>query len=181
MKIACLVSLLVATVASVSAGDLTSPYADQGAREIKALSAADIADLLAGKGMGYAKAAELNGYPGPAHVLELADELQLSTKQRAETQSIFDLMAESAKQVGAELVGAERKLDSAFRMRRMTPELLARSLEDISDLNGKLRAIHLQAHLAQTKVLTPSQVAHYAVLRGYANRPGNATHEHERS
>jgi hypothetical protein len=49
-----------------------SPYAGQQTRAIKALSPEDLAGLLNGEGMGMAKAAELNGYPGPVHVLELA-------------------------------------------------------------------------------------------------------------
>src|SRR5215469_14793256 len=47
------------------------PYAGQEARTIKALSDDDIAALRKGEGMGMAKAAELNGYPGPVHVLAL--------------------------------------------------------------------------------------------------------------
>ena len=49
-----------------------SPYAGQQTRAIKALSPEDLAGLLNGEGRGMAKAAELNGYPGPVHVLELA-------------------------------------------------------------------------------------------------------------
>ena len=56
-----------------------SPYAGMQARSIKALSEQQIADLKAGRGMGLALAAELNGYPGPAHVLEVADQLGLSS------------------------------------------------------------------------------------------------------
>ena len=59
-----------------------SPYAGQQTREIKALSSTQTADLLAGKGMELAKAAELNGYPGPMHTLELATQLELSTEQK---------------------------------------------------------------------------------------------------
>ena len=42
-----------------------SPYAGQESREIKSLSPAEVDGYLAGAGMGFAKAAELNGYPGP--------------------------------------------------------------------------------------------------------------------
>ena len=42
-----------------------------------------VADLKAGRGMGLALAAELNGYPGPSHVLELADKLKLSAEDKA--------------------------------------------------------------------------------------------------
>jgi hypothetical protein len=60
------------------AAEPRSPYAGQELRDVKALSNADIEAYLAGKGMGYAKAAELNSYPGPKHVLELSKELDLT-------------------------------------------------------------------------------------------------------
>ena len=42
-----------------------SPYAGQESRAIKALSDSEIDDLANGRGMGLAKAGELNGYPSP--------------------------------------------------------------------------------------------------------------------
>jgi hypothetical protein len=54
-------------------------------RAIKALSEWQVSDLSAGRGMGLAMAAELNGYAGPSHVLELADKLELSSDQRGRT------------------------------------------------------------------------------------------------
>ena len=47
-----------------------SPYAGEEARAIKSLSADDIAELQRGGGRGLAKPAELNGVPGPAHLLD---------------------------------------------------------------------------------------------------------------
>ena len=67
--------LLVLAVSPAAAQD-PAPYAGLETREIKALSPEQIEDLLAGEGMGYALAAELNHYPGPRHVLALAAELQ---------------------------------------------------------------------------------------------------------
>src|SRR5688500_491116 len=60
----------IALFASAAAGAAEShaPYAGQQSRDIKSLSEQEIAALLAGQGAGLAKAAELNGYPGPAHV-----------------------------------------------------------------------------------------------------------------
>jgi hypothetical protein len=49
---------------SVLAADMF--YAGQQARTTKALSDEDIAALSNGEGKGMAKAAELNGYPGPS-------------------------------------------------------------------------------------------------------------------
>ncbi|MCX7274130.1 MAG: hypothetical protein NTV19_13305 [Burkholderiales bacterium] len=54
------------------------------ARDIKSLSAQQMADLRAGTGMALALPAELNGYPGPSHALELADQLKLSPEQIAQ-------------------------------------------------------------------------------------------------
>jgi len=51
-------------------------------RTVKVLSEQQITDLKTGRGMGLALAAEFNDYPGPSHVLELADALQLSDEQR---------------------------------------------------------------------------------------------------
>ena len=59
-----------------------SPYAGMQTRTIKSLSNEQIADLKAGRGMGLALAAELNGYPGPIHLLELSEKLELSADQK---------------------------------------------------------------------------------------------------
>src|SRR5687768_13035154 len=89
-------------------------YAGQQHREIKSLSVEERADLLAGRGMGLAKAGELNGYPGPRHVLDLAAQLSLSTNQRTATEAVFSKMQTRAKELGAEIIEAEQALDRAF-------------------------------------------------------------------
>src|SRR5690554_4606076 len=146
-----------------------SPYAGEEMREIKALSATDIAGFLGGKGMGYAKAAELNGYPGPAHVLELAEELSLTADQRAETQAIFERMEAAAKDLGADMVAAERALDDAFHNKEITESSLPRLVEQIGDIDSRLRTVHLRAHLQQTEILDEHQIMRYMTLRGYQN------------
>lgn len=50
-----------------------SHYAGLESRDIKALSADDIAGLRAGASICMALPAELNGYPGPMHVLVVID------------------------------------------------------------------------------------------------------------
>jgi hypothetical protein len=77
-----LVLLLVAAFA-FSAADHShkSKYAGEEKREIKSLSAADIEELQNGKGWGLAKAAELNGVPGPVQLLEMKEEIDLSAEQ----------------------------------------------------------------------------------------------------
>src|SRR5690606_30744725 len=108
----------------------------------------EIDGLLAGKGMGYGKAAELNGYPGPAHVLELGDELSLTASQRQETEIVFAQMETAAKALGADLVAAERALDQAFRSKKIDESsLLSELVKNIGDAESRLRVVHLRAHL----------------------------------
>ena len=146
---------------------------------MKTLSDQEIADYLDGKGMGFAKAAELNGYPGPAHVLELGEALRLTPEQRARARQLYDSMHESAVAAGRELVASERQLDESFSDKSVTPESLAMAVRRIALLQGQLREIHLQAHLAQVAALTPEQMRRYDELRGYRDAgPAAAPHVH---
>lgn len=154
-----------------------TPYAGQQTRAIKALSDEDIAALLKGDGMGFAKAAELNGYPGPKHVLDLARQLKLTDIQRQRVQSTFDRMSTSAKPLGAELVERERALDQLFHRGEITPELLTAETAAIAELQGRLRSVHLAAHLETRALLSPDQIAAYEQLRGYSD-PAGAVHHH---
>jgi len=44
--------------------------------------------------MGLALAAELNGYPGPIHAIEPADQLHLSPDQVSKLRALFEAMKE---------------------------------------------------------------------------------------
>src|SRR5262245_42530708 len=107
------------------------PYAGLEARPIKALSEQQIADLRAGRSMGLALAAELNGYPGPMHVLEMADALDLSGQQRTKMQELFAAMKTEAIPLGERLIAQEAELDKAFANKTITPASLAASTEAI--------------------------------------------------
>jgi Spy/CpxP family protein refolding chaperone len=148
------------------AGEALSPYTRQETREIKALSKEEIDGYLSGSGMGFAKAAELNHCPGPRHVLELADQLQLSAEQRKKTQAIFDGMKFQAVSLGKQLVEKEQLLDSRFAEGTISDAEVERLVTEISVLQAKLRTAHLRAHLTQRAVLTQDQIKHYAALRG---------------
>src|SRR5438132_12594991 len=84
-----------------------SPYAGMQTRSIKALSEQQIADLKAGRGMGLALPAELNGYPGPIHVLELSDKLGLSSEQKSRIEDLFQSMRAEAVPLGEKLLAQE--------------------------------------------------------------------------
>ena len=162
-----LAAMILLSVGTPPAVAQSMGYAGQQGRDIKALSEQETADLLAGRGMGLARAGELNHYPGPAHVLELKDRLALTPDQIAATADSFGRMAVAAKQLGAELVDRERALDAAFRAGGLTAGELGRRTDEIASLQGRLRAVHLGAHLEMKEVLTPQQVAAYDTLRGY--------------
>src|SRR5260370_39538434 len=98
-----------------------APYAGYQQRPIKALSEQQIADLRAGRGMGLALAAELNGYPGPLHVLELADRLSLSDAQRATVQALLAALKAEAVPLGETLIAREADLDRQFTDKAMKP------------------------------------------------------------
>ena len=140
---------------------LASPYAGMQQRRIKALSDQQIGDLRAGRGMGLALAAELNGYPGPMHVLELAEALELSDEQRSRTRALFEAMKAETIPIGERLVAEETALDRLFAERRVTRGTLDEATARIAVAQGELRAAHLRYHLAMIEVLSPAQVAHY--------------------
>jgi hypothetical protein len=144
-----------------------SPYAGMQSRAVKALSDQQIADLRAGRGMGLALAAELNGYPGPMHVLELADRLGLSGEQRRAVRQLFDAMQAEAIAVGEKWIDGEATLDRAFKDRTITPQRLAELSAAIGKAQGELRAVHLKYHLTTAELLSPDQTRRYSHLRGY--------------
>jgi hypothetical protein len=157
------------------APDAGTPYAGMQARPIKALSEQQVADLQAGRGMGLALAAELNGYPGPSHVLELADKLDLSPAQRAHIQQLFDAMKQEAVPLGAKLLTQEAELDQLFAGRTITADGLSAITRSIAETQGTLRDTHLKYHLSTATLLTAPQMQRYAELRGYT-APGPAMH-----
>lgn len=166
MKLRLLTFLLIFNTLAIH-GETISPYSGEELRSIKSLSQDKIAALLDGQGLGYAKVAELNGYPGPAHVLELAEQLQLTEKQLSKSKGIFNAMKEQARKLGAELIESERALNTLFESGEITEEIVLTTLADISAIEGKLKAVHINAHLQQKAVLTQHQIHMYNALRGY--------------
>lgn len=170
MKMWPVIASLVLAVASAHA---QTPYAGMQTRTIKALSEQQVGDLKAGRGMGLALAAELNGYPGPLHVLELADKLELSAAQRSDVQRLFDSMKAEAMPLGARLIEQEADLDRQFASRTVTPESLKASTAAVAATQGVLRETHLKYHLSTAALLSPAQMVKYAELRGYGRDGGS--------
>ncbi|WP_261336586.1 hypothetical protein [Rhizobium leguminosarum] len=146
----------------------TSPYAQEAARDIKSLSETDVDELTRGGGWGFAKPAELNGYPGPSHVLQMKDRLGLTDDQLLKVQEAFDLMQARASEEGKVFVEIERKLDAAFRSRAITESELRDLVATAEASRSRLRFIHLAAHLEATQLLDAGQIAAYGKERGYS-------------
>lgn len=146
----------------------------QNERDLKSLSAEEVRQYMAGAGMGYAKPAELNHFPGPMHVLELAEQLKLTPDQRAATQKLMDAHKAQARALGGELVSAERELDELFRAGGVDEAVLARAVRTSAAIVGEYRLSHLETHRRMRSLLTDEQVRRYDELRGYAS--GKAQH-----
>ena len=157
-----------------------SPYTGQETRAIKALSDSEIADYRDGHGMGESKAAELNHYPGPKHVLDAATDLQLTADQRTKTTAIYIAMEQQAKDIGRQIIAKEAELEALYATRQATTDNTRRLVDELAKLHADFRFTHLSAHLAMPAILTPRQVAQYDELRGYGlERPKQHGHEHK--
>lgn len=164
MKLAMfLASFLVVTTAFAQ----HQPYAGQQERDIKALSTEEVKQYLSGAGMGYAKPAELNRFPGPMHVLELADKLDLTADQRARTKTLMDAHKVEARAIGAKRVESERAIEILFRSGKVEESELAKSIREAAVLEGEYRMTHLETHRRMRALLSDEQVARYVRLRGY--------------
>ena len=170
---------IAALVAFTSAAMGQQPYTGLQTRSIKSLSDQQIADLNAGRGMGLALAAELNGYPGPIHAIELAEQLHLSSDQVSKLKSLFEAMKAETIPLGATLILQERNLNDDFANHTVTIASLDGATQRIGATQAALRAAHLKYHLSTAAVLTPEQVAQYNELRGYKGDRG-PTHDRHR-
>lgn len=173
---------LLASASAVSAqhdhAAQASGYAGMQGRDIKALSSEQIADLREGRGMGASLPAELNGVPGPLHVLQLAHRLNVTVEQQAALERITADMKASARQLGVRVIAAEADLDRAFRSGNADEALIREATARIATLQGQLRAVHLIAHLETRRLLSEDQVAAYNVARGYVPEKAPQRHRH---
>lgn len=153
-----------------------SPYAGEESRAVKSLSPEDIAELRRGGGWGLARTAELNGMPGPAHLLELKDEIALTPGHVEAIIGIYERMRARAIAEGERYIAHEQTLEEAFRARTVTEESLREMLGDIERSRARLRFIHLSAHLGTPEILTDPQIERYATLRGYHPHRTDSAH-----
>jgi Spy/CpxP family protein refolding chaperone len=157
-----------------------SPYVGFETREVKTLSTERQEGLKLGRGLGYALAAEMNGFPGPMHALDLAEQLGLDSDQKSRTQALFNKMRKDAIAAGEALLAAEAHLDRMFQMKQVSYDRVEAQTAVSAAQEARLRAIHLNAHVAMMEILTPEQVESYGRLRGYAGGDATGPGGHEK-
>ncbi len=150
-----------------------SPYVGFETRDVKTLSTERQEGLKRGAGLGYALAAELNGYPGPMHVLELADQLGLDADQKSRAHRAYEKMRKEAITAGEALIAAEAHLDRLFALKQVSYDRIDAQTAVAAGQEARLRAIHLKAHLEMAEILTPEQAESYNRLRGYVRADGD--------
>jgi hypothetical protein len=187
--------LVLALVAAAGLGDapplpgqppVVSPYRDQQFTRLRGMTDREVDDLREGRGMGLARAAELNGYPGPRHVLDAVEggQLTLSSEQVAAVKAAFDRMSRDARRLGAALLGEERALEAAFGHGTVAEAEMRDRVRRIAALLGEVRAVHLRAHLETRALMSQVQIRRYQQIRGYtdneapADRRRGPPHQH---
>lgn len=163
--------LVIVSSSALAEESYKSAYVGQEHRRIKSLSADDIDELRNGGGWGLAKVAELNGFPGPAHLLEMKDRIALTEEQEQEIQVIYNQMKAEAIELGEQLIRLETELNDNFANRTIDQVLLEQSVGEIEKVRSKLRLVHLSTHLQTPNVLSSEQIVLYNSLRGYAKDP----------
>jgi Spy/CpxP family protein refolding chaperone len=136
-------------------------------RRLPAVSPEREKGLLDGEGIGLAKVAELNGQAGPRHALDLGEQLALTAVQRAALEASFERMRTDAIALGKQILAAEGELNRHFVHRHIDEAILGELTSRIAALEGKLRFVHLRAHLETDALLTEAQRQRYVELRGY--------------
>jgi|SaaInlStandDraft_6_1057023.scaffolds.fasta_scaffold19344_3 hypothetical protein len=171
-NVLCVLPILVmgfAVQANETGHSNKSKYAGQEQRAIKSLSPDDLVELRRGGGWGLARAAELNGVPGPSHLLELKDKIPLNAIQVKQIRALFESMKIKAVAHGKTLIGLERQLEKHFKDRTINDAILRASLEAIAQTRKNLRYVHLATHLKTPEILSEAQIGKYNDLRGYAS------------
>ena len=159
--------VLTATWALAQHDHRMSPYAHTQSAEFATLTPDEVRELRNGDGMGLARAAELNSFPGPRHLLDLKAALDLTWEQIARIEAIHAKMKTSAIAKGEAILQAESHLANLFATGRPTAAETTRMTEHLGIMRGQLQAIHLLAHIESTRELTAKQIERYDRLRGY--------------
>ena len=144
-----------------------SPYAHTQSNEVSTLTPEEVRELRNGEGMGLARPAELNQFPGPKHLLELVSDLDLSQAQIDRIKAIRKKMKMRAIAKGEAILEMERHLANLFASGHPSVAEMDRVTGHLGMMRGQLQAIHLLAHIESARELTSEQIEGYDRLRGY--------------
>lgn len=122
--------------------------------------------LLKGAGLGAGMIAMMNGYPGPKHVLEMGDELGLTAKQRESIGKTYGKVKAESVEFGTELVEKDEKLTALFASGSVSTGEVEKLSREIGELQGRVRAAHLNAHVETYDALTPAQREQLSSMQG---------------
>jgi hypothetical protein len=118
-----------------------------------------------GRGFGMAFAADQEGYPGPLHVLELKDRLQLDAAQEARVRALLHRMFDEARPKGARLLDAEARLRRLFGAGTAEASRVRAAVAEVEQARTELRLVHLLAHLETRALLSDAQRRAYHEAR----------------
>lgn len=147
----------------------SSSYAHSQGAEVVSLTDEEVRALRQGEGMGLARAAELNHFPGPRHLLDLASDLELSDSQVRRIRAIHARMKSQAVTKGEDIIMAEKHLADLFASGNPSARKMTQVTEHLGIMRGQLQAIHLLAHIEAARELSADQIREYDRLRGYLN------------
>ena len=162
---------------AVKATPTPSAYVSLLDSEIRGLDQDTIEGYLTGKGLGQALPAELDGYPGPRHTIDMAEELELTEEQLAQVQALFDDMQSAVIPLGDKYLESVAELELAFREGTITDEYLQSQLENITGIEAQMRYVHLSTHLATIDILSHDQIMQYNMMRGYGDGMDHEQHQ----
>ena len=146
------------------------PYAGQEQPSVSSLAAADLNALKKGQGWGLANPAELNGYPGPIHVLKLVERLELIKAQISQVRAIYTKTNANARHISKAFVNSEVEPDALFKTGAATPDAIQRALKKSLQFRAELRAAHLNTHNKTVQRLTQHQRHLDSQLRRYSHK-----------
>jgi len=109
--------------------------------------------------------AEMNHYPMPDNVLELSNQLDLSTVQIKKITEVNTQMHRRRIQIGGSIISNEKMLDSLFKTRKMTDGNLIFYTNRHGLYQGELKNAILQACMATEKLLSAQQIAKLEALQ----------------
>lgn len=167
---ACLAAFLAAS--AIPGAAQQGQQAGHHGRDHGGKQAREFRNLQQGRGMGMGRAAETNGYPGPMHVLQHAEALELSDGQIERTRELMTRVKSRAPELGKQIVDAEERLEAMFAEDSVNAAKMDALLLQIAELRAHLRSLHLTAHLDQAAVLTEAQLEKYKTLRSASQAEG---------